>query len=205
MNFEFFPPDKDRRDSEMTLSQLSKDRKATSLERKTESREILGKHYSFEGTDKPVLCTLRAEPLKKKNNIHFTLSYVESSDSLQAISLYVEIEKSGLVFLALSAIKDTKAADFFEKINKKAQEINVLPEIHSTDTTYLYNYKGSSEKIKKLFPLLENHLMADRYCSYGKEYLLTPLFTLFTNLYTTIEQNFSNQAAKAPIHLPPGY
>ena len=187
MHFEFFSPVKDQSDSDAKSPPS-----AQSSEREPEGVEIFGKSYSFRGTDKPILCTLRTEPLKKKENTHFSLSYIEADESMQAIRLSVEMQESGMVFLGLSAIKDVKLANFFQKLTQQAQKNSISLQIKSTDSTYLYYLRGRSEDIKKLFSLLGD-LMENRFCNYGKDYILTPLFSLFESLYTTVEQNFTIQ------------
>ncbi|MBS0351859.1 MAG: hypothetical protein JSR33_11900 [Proteobacteria bacterium] len=121
------------------------------------------------------------------------MSYIEASESLQAIRLFVNIEESGIVLLDFRAINDNKLVDFFEQLNTKAQEVHVMTKTQSTQATYLYTYQGNSENMKQMFPIIETHLMKHRFCNYGKDYTLTPLFTLFENLYTTVEQNFITQ------------
>jgi hypothetical protein len=198
MHFDFFSPVKEKSDLDTKSSQSSRSQEAGQFsETKSKGVEIFGKFYSFQGADKPVLCTLRIEPLKNKENTYFILSYVEADESLQAIQLSAEIQESGRVYLGLSAIKEVKLADFFEKLSQQAQACGVSLQIKSTEFTYLYYLRGESENVKQLFPLLRN-LMEDRFCNYGKEYILTPLFTLFEKLYATIEQNFiSQQQVKA--------
>jgi RPA family protein len=188
MHFEFFSPVKDQ-DNPDAKSSLSTHRS----ERKPEAVEIFGKPYSFRGGDKPILCTIRAEPLKKKENTYFSLSYIEASESLQAIRLFVNIEESGTVLLDFRAINDNKLINFFEHLNTKAQEVHVMTKTQSTQATYLYTYKGNLENMKQMFPILETYLMKHRFCNHGKDYTLTPLFALFENLYTTVEQNFITQ------------
>ncbi|MBS0351860.1 MAG: hypothetical protein JSR33_11905 [Proteobacteria bacterium] len=61
MHFEFFSPVKDQDNPNAKFS-LSVHRS----EGKPEGVEIFGKSYSLRGADKPILCTLQAEPLKKK-------------------------------------------------------------------------------------------------------------------------------------------
>ncbi|MBS0350091.1 MAG: hypothetical protein JSR33_02705 [Proteobacteria bacterium] len=174
MHFDFFSPAKDKSDLDTKSSQPSRSQEAVQFsETKPEGVEIFGKSYSFRGADKPVLCTLRAEPLKNKENTYFILSYVEADESIQAIRLSVEIQESNRISLGLSAIKELKLADFFEKLSQQAQASSVSLQIKSTDFTYLYYLQGESENIKQLFPLLRN-LMENRFCNYGKEYILTP-------------------------------
>ncbi|MBS0350425.1 MAG: hypothetical protein JSR33_04405 [Proteobacteria bacterium] len=196
MNFSLFPSVKNKSDLNTSPLQPLHSQEAVrsrSSETKLEGVEIFGKFYSFQGTDKPMLCTLRAEPMDRKEDTYFMLSYIEGDEKyIQAVRLTVEKQELGTVLLGLSAIKNNRLAEFFTNLDKQVQTMDVSLQVKSTTSNYLYYFQGKSQNIKQLFPLLED-LMKDRFCNYGKDYLLTPLFTQFVNLYDTVEKNFENQ------------
>jgi hypothetical protein len=202
MNFGFFSSIKDENDLNAGPLQPAHRQEAVQAgETKPESVEIFGKSYSFQGTDKPMLCTLRMEPMDKKEDTYFILSYVEGDEKyLQAVRLTVEMQESGVVLFGLSAIKNDQLAEFFKNLDERVQTMDVSLQTKSTTSNYLYYFQGKPKKIKQLFPLLKG-LMKDRFCNYGRDYKLTPLFPLFENLYATVEKNFENQQkAKALKH-----
>jgi len=171
--------------------------KSTEVTKPVKPQTVLGKQYSGVGTDKPIMCTLVAEPMLQPEASHFGLTFDESHNNESEFGykyrgVYLAIDyKAGYLSITIN-LGGSFDNRLFAELQKQVIRLGIKVDAESDEQkrTQTYTYEGDIEKIHQLFPIIKRQLMLeDRYVMYGKEFQLTRLSELLENLFTKVENN----------------